>query len=137
MILTPLGPIRLLADGAPVDYEAEPAATRQPNLAGCLRIRTGGAVLKELRCVLENETLTAQPSSGEGYQAVEFADGKRVLTIGAETDHPVYSTMPGPDGITVTLNGFGGPVTFGIAWAEDYAGNSDVRTWLAADPTLD
>lgn len=137
MILTPLGPIRLLADGVPVEYEAEPAATRQPNLAGCLRIRTDGAGVKELRCVLENKTLTPQSSSGEGCQAVEFADGKRILTIGTETYHPVYSTIPGPDGITVALNGSGGSVTFGIAWAEDYAGDSDVRTWLAADPTLD
>ena len=28
-------------------------------------------------------------------------------------------------------------IVFGIAWATNYDGADDVRTWFAADPTLD
>lgn len=74
-------------------------------------------------------------SSGEGYQAVEFVQKRQCLTIGTETDREDRLVWADSDGVTVRLLG-DGAVAFGIAWAENYRGSDDVRTWFAADPTL-
>lgn len=138
VLKTPLGEVRVLADGKSIDYEAVPHSfdvpmTREWPLAGCWRIRVSGA--GEVRCVLEG--CAGLDSSGEGYQAVEFADGVVRLVIGTETDREDRLVSPGPEGITVVQRENGPVVVFGIAWTEDHEGDSDVRAWFAADPTLD
>ena len=138
VLKTPLGEVRVLADGKSIDYKAVPHSfdkpmTRKRPLAGCWRIRVCGA--GEVRCILEG--CSGLDSSGEGYQAVEFANGAVQLVIGTETDREDRIVSPGPEGIAVALRENGMEVVFGIAWTADHEGDSDVRAWFAADPTLD
>lgn len=138
--MTPFGPVCIVSDGQRVDLQPEPhrfdgPMTREKPLDGCCRIRVKGG--RTVRCFLENSGTRGMDSSGEGYQAVEFTDGCRNLTIGTEADRPDLEVRPGPGGIEVTVLGDAMEVVFGIAWTLRYEGASDVRTWFAADPTLD
>lgn len=144
MLKTPFGMVRILADGRPVDYEAEPRAfsrpmTQEHPLAGCFRIPVSAEGYSEICCVLKHADFgtEALASSGECYQALEFVNGKRIVTIGAEADHPAFRTSATPDGIAISILEPTAQVVFGIAWADDYGGATDVRTWFAADPTYD
>lgn len=137
---TPFGPIRMLVDGEVISCTAavhsfDHPLVRERPLAGCYRVRVSGGEGQEISCVLKGAA-DGLGSSGEGYQAAEFFRGNRVLTIGAETDREDRLVRAESDGITLRLLG-DGEVVFGIAWVEDYAGSGDVRTWFAADPTLD
>lgn len=134
MLKTPFGIIRIFADGEEVEYRLMPHASHSP-LAGCWRIYADGAGEREFRCVLEGST-GGKVSTGEAYLAVEFVRGSCILTLGAESDSDTFSAAAKPDGIAVTFYEPAAQVVFGVAWAEDYAGGGDVRTWLAADPTL-
>lgn len=102
---------------------------------GTVRVPANGH--RELRCALEGSPAAGMGSSGEGYQAVEFRSGTWKLTIGTEMRCPELEVIPMADGIVVTILGDVPEVVFGVIWVEYFAGDCDVRTWFAADPTLD
>ena len=135
MLRTPLGDLRILVNGESVPFTPEVHPTAWP-VAGCYRVRLRGRKGQELSCSLENAGLAGMGSSGEGYQAMDFIRGSQSLTIGTETDREDRLVWTAPDGITLRLLK-DGEVVFGIAWAEDHRGGDDVRTWFAADSTLD
>lgn len=142
MLKTPFGTVCILADGRRLDCEAEvhvfdKPMTRERPLAGCYRARIRVAGCREIRCVLMGCPVSGMDSSGEDYQAVEFVRERTQLTIGTRTDGPQMEVVPMTDGIVVNVLSDGAEVIFGIAWVEDCDGASDVRTWYAADPTLD
>lgn len=144
MLETPFGMVRILADGQPIGYEARPCDFNRPMtqarpLAGCFRIPVRAEGYAEICCVLEHTGVgtEALASSGECYQALEFVNGKRILTIGAEADHPAFCTSATPDWIAISIQEPVAQLVFGIAWSDDYGGAPDVRTWFAADPTYD
>ena len=132
MLNTNFGTIQIRRDGQPVDVVAEVHAFGQ-SLAGCWRARLEGRKGQEISCAVETAE-DGLASSGEGYQALEFAGDGRCLTIGAETDREDRIVRTNPKGIAVELLR-DGEVVFGIAWVEDHR-DGDVRTWLAADPTI-
>lgn len=124
-------------------YEAKPCRfNRSPvqdqQIAGCFRICVPAEQYSTIFCVLEknNPDIQILNSSGENYFAAEFVCGQTILTAGAEDDHPAFDTKSIPDGIAHSIHASIQQVVFGIAWADDYHGQPDVRTWFAADPTL-
>ena len=58
------------------------------------------------------------------------------VTIGMEDDNSAFESLRTPNGLLYNIRQPIDKVTFGIAWATDYEGPYDVRTWYAADPTL-
>ena len=67
----------------------------------------------------------------------EFISDSIILTIGAEDENPAFETVRVEFGLEYRILNSVSEVVFGIAWATDYEGSSDCRTWFAADPTLD
>lgn len=144
MLETPLGKLLILADNQPVVYEAEPYIFDRPPvlnqpIAGCFRIRVSAERYTAMCCMVETNdpNMYFSSSSGEGYLAAEFESGRIILTIGAEDEHPSLTPEVIPGGIVCTIRKPVQQLVFGVAWTDDYQGTSDVRTWYAADPTLD
>lgn len=144
MLLTPFGPIHIFSDAVAVDYEAvkhpfcRPPVKDHP-IAGCYRIHVPAAECRSIRCEVElnNVSINNTGSSGERYADAEFVSGKTILTIGAEDENPTFETVHTEHGLECRIREVVAEVVFGIAWATNYEGASDCRTWYAADPTLD
>ena len=134
MLATPFGAIGIFVNGEAVSFLPEEHGCAWP-VSGCCRVRLEGLQGQRISCLLEGAG-DGLGSSGEGYQAVEFCRGNRNLVIGTETDREDRIVRAGADGLALELSA-DGAVVFGIAWTEDHRGSDDVRTWLAADPTLD
>ena len=144
MITTPFGPIKIYADDVVLDYEAMTRAYHQGPakdhpIAGCFRIRVPGGVRRSIRCEVDFDGAPVRNtgSSGQCYADAEFISGTTILTIGAEDENPTFETVRTEHGMEYRIRGSVDEVVFGIAWATDYEGINDVRTWYAADPTLD
>lgn len=145
MLRTPFGPLRATADGAPVAYIAEPFAYPHPPalghpLAGCWRIKIPAKGAKRIRLELipDDETLRGSGTSGEDFLGLEFERGALQMTLGAWDDDADarYETTYDAFGVQMELLGQLNSVVFGVAWADDFV-PSDVRTWYAADPSMD
>lgn len=143
MIISPLGNINVYADGVCIDYKAtEYDFNRHPckdrPVAGCYRIEIDTHDRTVLACVVElTEPIPNTGSSGENYIDAEFIKDDTILTIGMEDDNPAFESVRVENGLRYKLLHPVDKVVFGIAWAIDYEGADDVRTWYAADPTLD
>ena len=142
MLTTPLGKIKIYADGNCVSYKAiehnfcQPPCKDRP-VAGCYRIEISGRDISSVSCVLYPlDTVHISDSSGEKYTAIEFVKNQTILTIGMEDENPAFESLPIDHGLQYKLIGSVDKVVFGLAWATDYEGIEDVRTWYAADPTL-
>ena len=70
-------------------------------------------------------------------RSAEFIKDNTILTIGMEDENPAFESVRIGTGLQYNLLQPVDKVVFGIAWATDYEGADDVRTWYAADPTLD
>lgn len=144
MLFTPFGPIMVFVDDVMVDYEAvkhifnRPPVKNHP-IAGCYRIHVPTAGSRLIRCEvkLNDASIGNTGASGERYMDAEFISDTTILTIGAEDDSPAFETMQTEYGMEYRIHEAVDEVVFGIAWATDYEGASDCRTWYAADPTLD
>ena len=145
MLCTPFGPLRVTVDGVPAAYTAEPHVYPHPPvlghpLAGCWRIRIPAKGAKYIRLELlpDDETLRGSGTSGEDFLGVEFERGELQMTLGAWDDDADarYETTCDAYGVQMALLGQLDSVVFGVAWADDFA-PSDVRTWYAADPSMD
>ena len=144
MITTPFGPIKIYADDVVLDYEAIPhtyhrGPAKDRPIAGCFRIRVPVGVHRLIRCEVElkDTAICNTGASGQNYADAEFIFGTTILTIGAEDENPAFETIRTKLGMEYRIRGSVSEVVFGIAWATDYKGLSDCRTWYAADPTLD
>ena len=143
MLATPLGQIRVYADGVCIDYKAteydfnRPPCKDKP-VAGCYRIEVDAEGRKVICCVVELITsIRNTGASGEKYMDAEFIKGDTILTIGIEDESLAFESVRLDYGMEYRLLQPIDTVVFGIAWATDYEGSSDCRTWYAADPTLD
>ena len=143
MLLTPFGQIKIFADGVPQDYEAiihtyDSGPVKGHPIAGCYRIRISAEGHRSIRCEveLEDASICNTGASGQNYADAEFISGTTILTIGAEDENPAFETVRTRQGMEYRIHGAVAEVVFGIAWATDYEGLSDCRTWYAADPTL-
>ncbi len=143
MLQTPFGKINILADGVAIPYEETPFDYSKPPvkdkpLAGCYRIHIPVKEYRSVQCVLElkQEEVTVSGSSGERYLCREFEDDATMLAIGAEDENPAFETGRVQTGMEYRVNDSIDEVVFGVAWATDYEGPSDVRVWFAADPTV-
>ncbi|MBR5405932.1 MAG: hypothetical protein K6E36_01955 [Oscillospiraceae bacterium] len=156
-LMTPFGPLLLLADGCVLRGTAVPLpadARRFPDLAG--RFRVEAALSPDGRAHTISAVLPGLPAdahscreSGEGFEAVSFsgAGGIRLTlalaaTVGRVGNLYDYDCKYEENGLTCLVL----PETetevfpFGIAWAEgapmpDTDNPLAVQTWLAADPT--
>lgn len=144
MLKTPSGTINVYVDGVPVDFEAsEYLFKRHPckdkPLAGCYRIEMDARGHSTISCVVElsDPSLRNTGDSGQDYLNTEFISGSTILTIGMEDDNPAFESIRTRYGLQCNILQPIGKVVIGIAWATDYEGTEDVRTWYAADPTLD
>ena len=144
VITTPFGPIRVYADDKNQDYMPEEYVFDRPPVkghpvAGCSRVRVPVGEYRSIRCEVEWNDISVRNtgSSGECYADAEFISGSKILTIGAEDENPAFDTVRTERGMEYRIHDPVAEVVFGIAWATDYAGPSDCRTWYAADPTLD
>ena len=143
MLFTPLGSIKIFTDDILLDYKAaihscDRAPVKGHPIAGCYRIRIPAEGYRLIRCEvdLKDSAIRNTGSSGERYADAEFIHGTTILTIGAEDENPAFETVRTTHGMEYCINGTVAEVEFGIAWATDYEGASDCRTWFAADPTL-
>lgn len=143
MLATPLGQIRIYADGVCIDGRAaeyvfdRPPCKDKP-VAGCYRIQVDAGGRNAISCVAELVVPVRNTgASGENYMDAEFIRGDTILTIGAEDGNPAFESVRLESGVEYRLLQPMDTVVFGIAWATDYQGASDCRTWYAADPTLD
>lgn len=144
MLVTPLGVISIYADGVPADFEAsEYLFDRHPckekPIAGCYRIEVDARGRSTVSCTIElyDQSLKNTGDSGQDYLNAEFISGNSILTIGMEDDNPAFESIRTRYGLQCNILQPIKKVVFGIAWATDYEGSDDVRTWYAADPTLD
>lgn len=144
MLPTPLGTVRILGDEAPVTFTPRKVSfDRSPvgdkPLDGCYRIKVETNKYHSISCVVEllDSSILNTGSSGERYMDAEFIRNSTILTIGMEDDNDTFQSVRLPTGLQYVLNEPVEYVTFGIAWATDYYGADDVRTWFAADPTMD
>lgn len=136
MLTTPLGKIKVYADGVCIDYEAtafdfdRPPCKDKP-IAGCYRIEIYAQEQKSISCVVEPVGLEIRNTgdSGENYLNSEFIKGGTVLTIGMEDENPAFESVRIDNGLQCRLLKPVDKVVFGIAWATDYEGDDDVRTW--------
>lgn len=143
MLFTPFGPIMVFVDDVMVDYEAvkhifnRPPVKNHP-IAGCYRIHVPTAGARLIRCEvkLNDASIGNTGASGEKYMDAEFIKGNTILTIGAEDENLAFESARLECGMEYRLLQPIDKVVFGIAWATDYEGTSDCRTWFAADPTL-
>ena len=94
MLNTPLGSIKIIADGIMLDYEAIPFSSQVRSivakpLAGCYRITVPTKNYHNIRCELEwsCEPIENTGSSGERFLCSEYERGKTILTIGAEDEN--------------------------------------------------
>jgi len=108
-------------------------------IAGCYRIHAPVGEHRSIRCEVElsDTRIVNTGASGERYMDAEFISDSIILTIGAEDENPAFETVRIELGIEYRILSSVSEVVFGIAWATDYEGSSDCRTWYAADPTLD
>ena len=144
MLKIPLGTIDVYVDGVPVDFEASeylfdrPPCKEKP-VAGCYRIEVDARGRSTVSCAIElyDPSLQNTGDSGQDYLNAEFIIGNTILTIGMEDDNPAFESIRTRYGLQCSILQPIGKVVFGIAWATDYEGTEDVRTWYAADPTLD
>ena len=144
MLFTPFGPIKVFVDGTELDYEAtvftydRPPVKGHP-IAGCYRISVSVGSHRSIRCEVElsDTRIVNTGASGERYMDAEFISDSLILTIGAEDENPAFETVRTECGMEYRIHEATAEVVFGIAWAIDYEGSSDCRTWFAADPTLD
>lgn len=144
MLFTPFGQIKVFADSVPQDYEAatcnyERGPVKGHPIAGCYRIRIPVEDHRSIRCEVElkDTAIRNTGASGQNYADAEFVSGTTILTIGAEDENPAFETVRTECGMEYRIHEATAEVVFGIAWAIDYEGSSDCRTWFAADPTLD
>ena len=143
MLITPLGKIKIYVDGIPADYQAieyafdRPPCKEQP-VAGCYRIEVSVQGRRNISCVAELECseIPNTGGSGESYLNAEFVKDNLILTIGMEDDNPAFTSVRTEYGLECYLLKPMESIKFGIAWATDYEGSYDVRTWYAADPTI-
>ena len=144
MLFTPFGSIKVFVDGTELDYGAtlftydRPPVKGHP-IAGCYRIRVSVESHRSIRCEvrLNDTSIVNTGASGERYMDAEFISDSIILTIGAEDENPAFETVRTECGMEYRIHEATAEVVFGIAWAIDYEGSSDCRTWFAADPTLD
>lgn len=143
MLITPLGKIKVYADGVCIDYNVTEYVFNRPPckdkpVAGCYRIEVDTEGRKAICCVVELITpIRNTGASGEKYMDAEFIKENTILTIGVEDENPAFESVRLECGMEYRLLQPINTVVFGIAWAIDYEGSSDCRTWFAADPTLD
>ena len=143
MLITPLGTIKIYADSVCIDYKAtEYDFNRHPckdkPVVGCYRIEIDTHSRNDIACVVElTEPIPNTGASGENYIDAEFIKNDTILTIGMEDENPAFESVRIGTGLQYNLLQPVDKVVFGIAWATDYEGADDVRTWYAADPTLD
>ena len=144
MLFTPFGQIKVFADGVPQDFDAatynyERGPVKEHPIAGCYRIRIPVENHRSIHCEVsfEGVAIGNTGSSGQDYVCAEFISDTTILTIGAEDENPAFETVRTECGMEYRIHEATGEVVFGIAWAIDYEGSFDCRTWFAADPTLD
>ncbi|MBQ8898162.1 MAG: hypothetical protein IJY86_06760 [Clostridia bacterium] len=143
MITTPLGKIKVCADGICIDYTAaeidfnRPPCKEKP-IAGCYRIEVESQGRKAITCTLVpfDPNLHNSGNSGQDYLNAEFIKGNTILTMGMEDENPAFESVRTEYGLQYNLLRAVDKVVFGVAWATDYEGASDCRTWFAADPTI-
>lgn len=143
MITTPFGPIRVYADDVLLEYEAiarpySRGPVKDQLIAGCFRIYVPVGKHRSIRCEveLEDASIRNTGASGQNYLDAEFISSTTILTIGAEDENPAFETVRTECGMEYRIHEATARVVFGIAWATDYEGTTDCRTWYAADPTL-
>jgi len=143
MLTTPFGKIKVYADGVCIDYEAaafdfnRPPCKDKP-VAACYRITVDARGHRSISCVVEQAVppIRNTGSSGQAYIDAEFIRGDTILTIGMEDENPAFESIRIENGLRYDLLMPVEQVVFGIAWATDYEGSDDCRTWFAADPTF-
>ena len=135
-LITPLGVIRIYVDNILFLYDCEPYSKDIKNgLAGCYRIVISQKEWQTIRCVLVpfDDKIQESCETGERYFCSHFVKDGVILTIGAGDDIPEFDTKQIPHGIEYIRKKPVNKVTFGIAWAIDYDGQDDIRTYLATD----
>ena len=144
MQITPLGTIVIFVDGVPVDFKAseylfDHHPCEEKPIAGCYRIEVDARRHSTISCVVElsDPNLRNTGDSGQDYLNTEFISGSTILTIGMEDDNSAFESIRTRYSLLCNILQPIEKVVFGIAWATDYEGTEDVRTWYAADPTLD
>ena len=143
MLKTPLGTVSICINGVYTEYEAlEISFTRPPckdkPITACYRIELDAKGCHSIACTLDpiSDGTKNTGDSGENYLNAEFIKDNCILTIGMEDNNPAFESVSLPFGLQYNLNYSIDKVVFGIAWATDYEGEHDIRTWYAADPTI-
>lgn len=143
MLITPLGKIRVCADCICIDYKAikhnfnRPLCKDKP-VSGCYRIEIDAKRRRTISCMIEldDPDVCNTGDSGQDYLNAEFIKHNIILTIGMKDDDPAFESVRIEYGLQYNLLQSVDKVVFGVAWATDYEGTYDCRTWYAADPTI-
>jgi len=157
-LLTPIGKITVLFDGAPIPYSAieVPKDRTCPDVIGRFRIDfpyESDCAEHSLFCIVNLASPTQTKigaESGERLEALAFyLDGVK-LTLGAEGEEPLYDgERPiSPYGydydISYLSNGLTYNIfpktksqtfTFGVSWMIPRIEGDDCQTWYGADPS--
>jgi len=138
---TPLGELRVYADGVPVEFDFVPyrctvRSVQAKPPEGCYRIIVPAKERTTIQCVvaLDGGKIPNSGSSGERYLCAEFIRENVILTIGAGDEVAEFQTNRLEFGMEYVLKCPLDEVVFGVSWTGDYEGIHDIRTYLAADP---
>jgi len=145
-IVTPFGKLNIYVDGELINYLAiklrynHPCCKDKPVFA-CYRINGSVAIKTEVKCVIEStQNLEIDAASGEEYISNTFIKDRVMLTLGtrdtAYDERPQYNVNHIENGLIFTDLAKKTEIIIGVAWVID-GDEWDIRTWYAADPTLD
>ncbi len=150
MLQTPFGNIVVMLDDKIVPFSITAVVNKQlfPNVDGAFRLKCDIFVdnkVHTLRCFLDSSDVKGYPESGERFEALAFYENGGKLTIGCEgwfgepEEHGYdYNGSYLDNGleIEITPHTKSKSFLFGVAWLDHCTDESDVQTWLAADPTI-
>ncbi len=136
-LTTPLGEIMIYCDNSPVDFTPMPyspsvRALRENPISACYKIILPAENCHKISCILD---FCGENTGGsdERFLCSEFIKDSFILTIGAEDENPYFDTERLPNGMEYRLKSSVGYVVFTITWTDNYSGQYDIRTELAAD----
>ncbi|SHG83040.1 hypothetical protein [Ornithinibacillus halophilus] len=150
MLVTPLGPIKILVNEQEIDYQAIRCSLNKScrDVDGRFLIQypyRSEFGIQKIRCCLPNINGQGDIESGERFESISFYKNLTKLTIGIEASFGMeeedgydYSGRYLNNGIEYETN-----VTtdhrifqFGISWIQPCTEENDHQTWYGADMTL-
>lgn len=145
-LLTPLGPVEILADGRPLPYRCTPLPLQSQRFRvdgrwrlDCLLPGTTAPVEMQCRIAVDPALpVTCGPETGEALALLSFTWNNDKLSMGTEGDLPGVTCHYEETGMRLRFISGPGAVSFYLAWLTmTEPEREEIYPWFAADPSFD